>query len=77
METGNGIILRLVNYNSKENDFEVSTPWTIKEVVETDLLENPVKNTDRKLTFSEGAIYGRIRANEIVTLRVFASINGK
>lgn len=77
MEKGNGIILRLVNYNSNENDFEVSTPWTIKEVVETDLLENPVKNTDRKLTFSEGAIHGRIRANEIVTLRVFAGINGK
>ncbi len=69
-ENGGGLILRLVNHDNTYNDFEVRTPWPITKVNETDLLENVLENSDRKLTLHEGIIKGKIRANEIVTLKV-------
>ena len=69
-ENGGGLILRIVNYESTDNDFEVRTPWLIKEVLENDLLENDLENWERNLTLHEGVVKGRIRGNEIVTLSV-------
>ena len=69
-ENGGGLILRLVNHDNTENDFEVRTSWPITKVNETDLFENDLENSVRKLTVREGTIKGKIKANEIVTLKV-------
>lgn len=63
-------VLRIVNLDRHDNKFEISVPWKCRKVIETDLLEQPVDNRYRNLSFEDFRITGNIRANEIVTLNI-------
>jgi len=68
-DSGNHV-LRIVNLDRHDNEFEISVPWKCRKVIETDLLEQPVYNPYRNLSLEDFRMTGNIKANEIVTLNI-------
>ena len=68
-DSGNQV-LRIVNLDRHDNEFEISVTWKYRKVIETDLLEQPVDNPYRNLSLEGFRIIGNIKANEIVTLNI-------
>lgn len=69
-ENSQNVILRLINYDDQEREFEILMPWDIEGVMELNLLESSFPNSNRNLICKGRELKGSIMPHEIVSLEV-------